>query len=105
MEAFSQSLIANKTKTKNFAGYAFASTMIKIHENKLPERLANMTMTTSYQTSRDSKFIRFYSKAKKGIGTQTVWNRLHHLIDELGREWNNPRTKDQLRVYLKQKFF
>jgi len=64
-----------------------------------------MMMTTSFQTRRDSEFIRFYSNAKKRIGTQMVWNRLHHMIGKLGCEWNKPRTKDQLRVNLKQKFF
>jgi len=66
-----------RTKPKNFSGYAFASTMIKIYHNNLPEWLVDMMMTTLYQTRRDSEFTRFYSNAKKRIGTQMVWKCLH----------------------------
>jgi len=64
-----------------------------------------MMMTTSFHTRRDNAFTQFYNSAKKKIGIQTVWNHMHHLVNKLGRDWDKPRIKDQLRVYLKQKFF
>jgi len=94
-----------RSKPWNFAQYAFASTAIKIKWNGQPERLASMIMTTSYQTRRDPDFTRFFINAKKKVGTQAIWNRLHSITEVLGREWDKPKSKDQLRIHLKKNYF